>query len=100
MLLLLLLPQLLLLLLLLLPLRLRLRLRLLLLLLLNAEVPPAALHGIRVARLVALCKPNGRVRALAVGDVLRRLVGRMLSASSRSTSLPTSNGHVCPSSTA
>ena len=44
----------------------------------NAEVPPAVVDGIRVARLVVLRKPNGRVRALAVGDVLRRLVGRVL----------------------
>ncbi|CAE7242891.1 unnamed protein product [Symbiodinium sp. CCMP2592] len=44
----------------------------------NADVPSEVLEGIRVGRLVALQKPNGRVRALVVGDVLRRLVGRVL----------------------
>ena len=44
----------------------------------NATVPPVVLEGLRVGRLVALRKPNGRVRALVVGDVLRRLVGRVL----------------------
>ena len=44
----------------------------------NADVPPEVLEGIRVGRLVALRKPNGRVRALVIGDVLRRLVGRVL----------------------
>ena len=44
----------------------------------NADVPPDVLQGIRVGRFVALTKPNGRVRALVVGDVLRRLVGRVI----------------------
>ena len=44
----------------------------------NADVPSEVLEGIRVGRLVALQKPNGRVRALVVGDVLRRIVGRVL----------------------
>ena len=42
----------------------------------NADVPPDVLQGIR-----SVTKPNGRVRALCalvVGDVLRRLVGRVL----------------------
>ena len=44
----------------------------------NATVPPVVLEGLRVGLLVALLKPNGRARALIVGDVLRRLVGRVL----------------------
>ena len=44
----------------------------------RAELPPAVLEGLRVGRLAALRKPNGRVRALVVGDVFRRLVGRVL----------------------
>ena len=38
----------------------------------NAEVLPAVLAGLRVARLVALRRTNGRVRALAVGGVASR----------------------------
>ena len=41
-----------------------------------AQVPGPILAAIRVGRIVALRKPNGRVRALVVGDVLHRLVGR------------------------
>jgi len=44
----------------------------------RAELPPAILEGLRVGRLVALRQPNGRVRALVVGDAFRRLVGRVL----------------------
>ena len=44
----------------------------------NATVPPVVLEGLRVGRLVALHKPHGRVRALLVGDVLRRLVGQVV----------------------
>ena len=45
----------------------------------QADVPDAALAAIRVGRIVALQKPDGRgIRALVVGDVLRRLVGRTL----------------------
>ena len=44
----------------------------------QADVPSVVLDGLRVGRLVALRKPNGRVRALVVGDVLRRLLGRAL----------------------
>ena len=44
----------------------------------NAELPEPVLAAVRVGRLVALRKPNGRVRALVVGDVFRRLVARTL----------------------
>ena len=42
----------------------------------DAAVPEPVLAGLRVGRVVALRKSNGRVRALVVGDVLRRLVAR------------------------
>ncbi|CAE6950253.1 unnamed protein product [Symbiodinium sp. CCMP2592] len=42
----------------------------------RADLPPPVLAALRVGRLTALQKPNGRgVRALVIGDVLRRLVG-------------------------
>ena len=45
----------------------------------QADVPAPALAAIRVGRIVALQKPDGRgIRALVIGDVLRRLVGRVL----------------------
>ena len=45
----------------------------------QADVPGPALAALRVGRMVALQKPNGRgVRALVVRDVFRRLVGRTL----------------------
>ena len=44
----------------------------------RADVPVPVVAAIRAGRIVALRKPNGRVRALVVGDVLRRLVGRTL----------------------
>ena len=45
----------------------------------NAELPEPVLAAVRVGRLVALRKPNGRIRALVVGDVFRPLVVRALS---------------------
>ena len=50
----------------------------------QANVPPDALAALRVGRVVALRKPGGGVHALVVGDVLRRLVGRVLSQTSAS----------------
>jgi len=44
----------------------------------NAEVPAPVLAAARLGRIVALRKPSGRVRALVVGDVFRRLVARAL----------------------
>ena len=44
----------------------------------NADVPEQVLQALRLGRVVALRKPNGRVRALVVGDVFRRLVARAL----------------------
>ena len=44
----------------------------------RADVPAAILEGLRLRRMVALQKPNGRVRGLVMGDVLRLLVSRTL----------------------
>ena len=44
----------------------------------TAAVPPTILPAIRLGRLVALQKPNGRVRGLVMSDVFRRLVARTL----------------------
>ena len=45
----------------------------------HADVPAPALAAMQVERIVALQNPKGRgLRALVVGDVLRRLVGRTL----------------------
>ena len=45
----------------------------------HAYLPPPVLAALRIGRMTALQKPNGRgIRALVVGDVLRRLVGRAL----------------------
>ncbi|CAE7368533.1 unnamed protein product, partial [Symbiodinium sp. KB8] len=43
----------------------------------HADLPPPVLAALRIGRMTALQKPNSRgIRALVVGDVLRRLVGR------------------------
>ena len=43
-----------------------------------ASLPPPILDALALGHLVALQKPNGRVRGLVVGDVFRRLVARTL----------------------
>lgn len=43
-----------------------------------AEVPPSIIPCLGLGRVVALQKPNGRVRGIIIGDVLRRLVSRTL----------------------
>ena len=47
-------------------------------LLAQARVPPTIATAIALGRLVALQKPNGRVRGIVVGDTLRRLVSRCM----------------------
>ena len=47
-------------------------------LLAQARVPEAIAPSLGLGRVVALQKPNGRVRGIIVGDVLRRLVSRSL----------------------
>ena len=44
----------------------------------RAQVPETVAHGIAMARLTALSKPDGGVRGIATGDVFRRLVSRTL----------------------
>ena len=44
----------------------------------QASVPAGIASAIGLGRMVALTKPNGRVRGMVVGDVLRRLVSRCL----------------------
>ena len=45
----------------------------------QGEVPQEALDGIRMGRITALSKPDGGVRGIVVGDILRRLVARTIS---------------------
>ena len=40
----------------------------------NAELPPQITQALGLGRIAALQKPNGRVRGIVVGDLLRRLV--------------------------
>ena len=44
----------------------------------RADVPPSIVDAIRQGRLTALRKPNGGVRGIVVGDVIRRVVARTL----------------------
>lgn len=44
----------------------------------NADIPPAILQALKLGRVVALKKPNGKIRGLVVGDTFRRIVGRAL----------------------
>ena len=48
-------------------------------LMVRGEVPTSALEGIRLGRLTALKKPDGGVRGIVVGDIMRRLVARTIS---------------------
>ena len=54
-------------------------------LLAQARVPPTIAAAIALGRLVALQKPNGRVRGIVVGDTLRRLVSRCMAQQYAST---------------
>ena len=44
----------------------------------RAAVPHEVVEMIRVGRLTALSKPDGRARGIVVGDMVRRLVGRTI----------------------
>ena len=44
----------------------------------RAETPTTIVNLVRLVRLTALQKPNGGVRGIVVGDILRRLVGRTM----------------------
>ena len=42
------------------------------------RVPEEIVEGLRLGRLTALCKPDGGVRGIVVGDILRRIVARTI----------------------
>ena len=42
----------------------------------RAQVPNVLIDAIRMGRMTALSKPDGGVRGIVVGDIMRRLVGR------------------------
>ena len=44
----------------------------------QAQLPPTISQVLGLGRIVALQKPNGRVRGIVVGDLLRRMVARCL----------------------
>ncbi len=44
----------------------------------QARVPECIVQALRLGRLVALRKPNGRVRGIVTGDVFRRMVARTI----------------------
>ena len=44
----------------------------------RGQIPREILEGVRVGRMTALQKPDGGVRGIVVGDVVRRLVARTL----------------------
>ena len=44
----------------------------------RGDVPTSATEGIRLGRLTALKKPDGGVRGIVVGDILRRFVARTI----------------------
>ena len=44
----------------------------------RGDVPAEIMESVRLGRMTALRKPNGRVRGIVAGDVLRRLVARTL----------------------
>ena len=47
----------------------------------SADLPPGIHQAMGLGRLIALQKPNGRVRGIVIGDLLRRLVSRCLAQS-------------------
>ena len=49
--------------------------------LLDGAVPPRVASMLADSRLIALVKPNGKARPIAIGDTVRRLAGRVLLAS-------------------
>ena len=45
----------------------------------RAQVPPSVRDTVRLGRLTALQKPDGGVRGIVAGDVVRRLVAKTMS---------------------
>ena len=44
----------------------------------RGQAPAAAVEGVRMGRITALKKPNGGIRGIVVGDILRSLVARTM----------------------
>ena len=44
----------------------------------RGQAPVAAVEGVRMGRITTLKKPNGGIRGIVVGDILRRLVARTM----------------------
>ena len=44
----------------------------------RGQAPVAAVEGVRMGRITALQKPNGGIRGIVVGDILRRLIARTM----------------------
>ena len=44
----------------------------------QAQLPPSIATALGLGRMIALQKPNGRVRGLVIGDILRRTVSRAI----------------------
>ena len=44
----------------------------------RGHVPPGALEALRLGRITALAKPDGGIRGIVVGDVLRRVVAKTI----------------------
>ena len=44
----------------------------------RGHVPPGALDALRLGRITALAKPDGGIRGIVVGDVLRRIVAKTI----------------------
>ena len=45
----------------------------------RAPVPDVIVDSVRLGRIIALQKPNGGVRGIIAGDMIRRLVARTMS---------------------
>ena len=59
----------------------------------QANVPQVVVEAVRVGRMTALRKPDGGVRGIVAGDVIRRLVSRTIA--KRHHTLPVLIVHTC-----
>ena len=59
----------------------------------QANVPQVVVEAVRVGRMTALRKPDGGVRGIVAGDVIRRLVSRTIA--KRHHTLPVRIVHTC-----
>ena len=44
----------------------------------RAEIPSDVLTLLKMGRVTALRKPNGKIRGIVIGDIMRRLVARTI----------------------